>query len=155
MGPPIPFGGVRQVGRAGHGAIALLLPIRWKIVGRAVADMGAKTGNPKTRRGPHTACVDVDRSTDAFERACEAIEYHDFPTVEWTLWFTNTAKQDSPALSDVPALDASFPCSGGRCLLRWLNGSRAVQEDFSHTPPNWPRARPSNKRPTVGVLPMV
>jgi len=37
---------------------------------------------------------------------CEAILYHDFPTVEWTLYFKNTGAADSPILENVQALDA-------------------------------------------------
>ena len=31
---------------------------------------------------------------------CVAIEYHDFPTVEWTLDFTNRGTNDTPILAD-------------------------------------------------------
>lgn len=36
------------------------------------------------------------------------VEYHDFPTVEWTLYFKNTGTLDTPLLEDVQALDARF-----------------------------------------------
>ena len=36
---------------------------------------------------------------------CVAVEYEDFPTVEWTLYFKNTGSNDSPILSNVQALD--------------------------------------------------
>jgi hypothetical protein len=36
---------------------------------------------------------------------CVGIEYRDFPTVEWTLYFKNTGKQDTPILAGVQALD--------------------------------------------------
>ena len=36
------------------------------------------------------------------------VEYHDFPTVEWTLYFKNTGTSDTPLLEDVQALDARF-----------------------------------------------
>jgi alpha-galactosidase len=37
-----------------------------------------------------------------------AIEYHDFPTVEWTLYFKNGGATDTPIIEDVQALDARF-----------------------------------------------
>jgi len=37
-----------------------------------------------------------------------AIEYHDFPTVEWTLFFKNDGSTDTPILTDVQALDTRF-----------------------------------------------
>ena len=36
---------------------------------------------------------------------CVAIEYHNFPTVEWTLYFQNTGSEDTPILSDIQPLD--------------------------------------------------
>lgn len=36
---------------------------------------------------------------------CRAVEYHDFPTVEWTLYFKNTGTRETPILSDIHALD--------------------------------------------------
>ena len=37
-----------------------------------------------------------------------AIEYHDFPTVEWTLHFKNDGATDSPIITDIQALDTRF-----------------------------------------------
>lgn len=36
---------------------------------------------------------------------CVGIEYRDFPTVEWTLYFKNTSDRDTPILADIQALD--------------------------------------------------
>ena len=36
---------------------------------------------------------------------CVGIEYRDFPTVEWTLYFKNTSDKETPILSDIQALD--------------------------------------------------
>lgn len=42
------------------------------------------------------------------EVRCEAVEYTDFPTVEWTLYFKNAGEKDTPILSDISALDTRF-----------------------------------------------
>ena len=42
-----------------------------------------------------------------------AIEYADFPVVEWTLYFKNGGDKDSPVLSDIRAIDTRFERSGG------------------------------------------
>ncbi len=47
---------------------------------------------------------------------CVAIEYADFPAVEWTLTLKNTGQDDTPILSDIQALDT------------WL--TRSAQEEF-------------------------
>jgi len=39
------------------------------------------------------------------ELRCVGVEYRDFPTVEWTLYFKNTGDKDTPILSDIQALD--------------------------------------------------
>jgi alpha-galactosidase len=37
-----------------------------------------------------------------------AIEYHDFPTVEWTLYFRNAGTADTPIIADIQPLDLRF-----------------------------------------------
>ncbi len=39
------------------------------------------------------------------EVRCVAVEYHDFPVTEWTLYFRNTAKTNTPILERIRALD--------------------------------------------------
>ena len=55
------------------------------------------------QRTEHTLAY-TDPETGLIVR-CIAVEYHDFPTVEWTLYFKNTGCEDSPILSDIQALD--------------------------------------------------
>ena len=42
------------------------------------------------------------------EVRCVAVEYLDFPTVEWTLYFKNTGEADTPIIADIQALDVRF-----------------------------------------------
>jgi hypothetical protein len=39
---------------------------------------------------------------------CVAVDYRDFPTAEWTLYFKNTGSNDSEILSDIQAFNNSF-----------------------------------------------
>jgi alpha-galactosidase len=39
---------------------------------------------------------------------CVAVEYSDFPTAEWMLYFKNTGTHDTPILSDIQALDLTL-----------------------------------------------
>jgi alpha-galactosidase len=39
---------------------------------------------------------------------CIGVEYRDYPTVEWTVYFKNTGSQDTPILSDIQAVDLSL-----------------------------------------------
>jgi len=53
-----------------------------------------------------------DRKTGLVIR-CIGIEYRDFPTVEWTLYFKNTGARDTPILSDIQALDIRLERTAG------------------------------------------
>ena len=62
---------------------------------------------------------------------CVAVEYHDFPTIEWTLYFTNSGAQDTPILSDIQALDTRFHRSGqGEFTLHHHKGTFVRPDDF-------------------------
>jgi alpha-galactosidase len=45
---------------------------------------------------------------------CEAVEYMDFPTVEWTLYFKNTGKNETPILHEIQTMDANFTHLAGQ-----------------------------------------
>jgi alpha-galactosidase len=55
------------------------------------------------KRTEHTL-VYTDPKTGLTLR-CVGIEYRDFPTVEWTLYFKNTSDKDTPILADIQAID--------------------------------------------------
>jgi len=69
-----------------------------------------------------------------------AIEYHDFPTVEWTLYFKNGGATDTPIITDVQALDARFErredevytrfASPGEFVLNHHVGSPCAPNDY-------------------------
>jgi len=90
---------------------------------------------------------------------CVAIEYHDFPTIEWTLHFRNAGKADTPVLADIQALDLALERGDdGEFTLHYNVGSYAGANDFQPlVAPLPPRARkdlaPRGGRPTGGYLP--
>ena len=43
----------------------------------------------------------------------DGIAFHDFPTVEWTLYFRNTGSENTPILSDIQALKTTFKTRNG------------------------------------------
>jgi alpha-galactosidase len=67
---------------------------------------------------------------------CVAIEYLDYPCVEWTLYFKNTSGKDTPVLSDIRAIDLQVerkPGAGatkGEFLLHHNAGSQTVPSDY-------------------------
>ena len=58
---------------------------------------------------------------------CVLVEYRDFPTVEWTLYFKNTGATDSPILENIQALDTTLT---GEFLLHHNVGSPANGNDY-------------------------
>jgi alpha-galactosidase len=62
---------------------------------------------------------------------CVIIEYHDFPTVEWTLYFKNTGSLDTPIISDIHALNISIkPHHESEFLLHHNVGSLCKPYDY-------------------------
>jgi alpha-galactosidase len=73
---------------------------------------------------------------------CVAVEYHDFPAVEWTLYFKNTASEATPILEDIQVLDTRFERGeDGEFILHHSKGSQATPTDFEpYADPLEPRA---------------
>jgi len=62
---------------------------------------------------------------------CEAVECIDFPTVEWTLFFRNTGRTETPILENVQALDIAWQRAGeDEFLLHHAAGSQANRSDY-------------------------
>jgi alpha-galactosidase len=65
------------------------------------------------------------------EVRCVAAEYHDFPTVEWTLYFKNTGTSDTPILEQIQALDIQLDRGDTpEFLLHHNRGSPADGNDY-------------------------
>jgi alpha-galactosidase len=74
-----------------------------------------------------------------------AIEYHDFPTVEWTLYFKNTGTNATPILENIDALSLALERgTNGEFLLHHNIGSPANGSDYG--PLETPLGPKANKR---------
>ena len=62
---------------------------------------------------------------------CAAVEYDDFPTVEWTLSFKNTGSSNSAILKSIQSLDVCWQRGGGEFLLHHNIGSPADGTDYT------------------------
>ncbi len=66
------------------------------------------------------------RQSGGLQVRCEVVEYHDFSTIDWTLYFTNGGKKNGPALSNVLALDTTLQGkTGADWVVHTSNGSSA------------------------------
>ncbi len=99
---------------------AELLP-QWKF------EHSAKSLDPQ--RTEHTL-IWTDPGTRLTVR-CAGIEYHDFPTVEWTLYFKNDGNKDTPILENIQALTLNMERGDrGEFLLHHWVGSPANGKDY-------------------------
>src|ERR1039458_6997123 len=65
----------------------------------------------------------------ALEVRCVAVEYSDFPAVEWTVYLKNTGHQNTPILELVEGLDVRFErAEGGEFVLHGIKGDWCARE---------------------------
>jgi alpha-galactosidase len=93
----------------------------WKMVSQK------KELDPNRRR-----CTTVyNHPDDPLEIRCEVIEYRDFPTVEWTLYFKNTGSTDTPILENIQSLNIAMDRAGtDEYLLHYFNGGGGAPSDY-------------------------
>jgi len=90
---------------------------------------------------------------------CVALEYHDFPTVEWTLYFKNTGTNDTPILSDIRSLHVRFQRhSGDGFILHHQTGDNCTADSYEPHQTTLgsnskQRFAPAGGRPTTGAFP--
>ena len=67
----------------------------------------------------------------SLEVRCVAVEYTDYPTVEWTLYFKNNGNADTPILSNILALNTKLNWeSDGNVKLHHFMGAPATPVDY-------------------------
>ena len=79
----------------------------------------------------------------ALELRCVAILYRNFPTVEWTLYFSNTGDHNTPIIEQIQPLDTTLRRGNAREFL--LHHSKGTPSDGSDYQPFetqlWPNAK--------------
>ncbi|HEY3284319.1 MAG TPA: alpha-galactosidase [Armatimonadota bacterium] len=111
------------------------LPFSFTYGGRPSAELLPRWKRKQTKRSSGGRTLHKVTWTDAgtgLELRCEAVEYRDFPTVEWTLYFRNTGAADTPILEGIQALDTTIQRgSGEEFLLHHNVGSPNSQRDYA------------------------
>jgi len=110
-------------------------PFSFVYDGKSSADLlgkwkpGRNTRALDAKRRQHTLTW-TDRGT-GLQMRCVAVEYADFPVVEWTLWLKNTGKENTPLLENIQGLDARFErTADGEFVLHDIRGDSCVAESF-------------------------
>lgn len=120
-------------------------------------DVTRDTRKLDERRTEHVATYADPRS--GLVVRCVGIQYHDFPTVEWTVHFRNTGTQATPILSDILALDTRLHRTpGAEFVLHHHTGSPCLPEDYRPfatelAPEAGKRITAAGGRPTNSDLP--
>ena len=97
--------------------------------------------------------------TTGLEVRCVGIEYQDFQAVEWTVYFKNTGKANTPILQDIQALDLGFRRGqDGEFVLHGTKGDWCTPESFQPfhqtlEPKASRRFAPFGGRPTNAAFP--
>ena len=90
------------------------------------------------------------------EVRCVAVDYNDYPAIEWTVYFKNGGTNSTPILKDIQGLDTRFERTGdGEFSLHGNKGDWNVAEGYEpyrHTfgPGTGLRFAPEGGRPTNG-----
>jgi alpha-galactosidase len=62
---------------------------------------------------------------------CVAVEWRDSPTVEWTLYFKNLGKEDSPTIEHVRAIETTFPSPAAEtCTFHYNSGDDCIPQSY-------------------------
>jgi alpha-galactosidase len=62
---------------------------------------------------------------------CVGVQYRDYPTVEWTVYFKNAGTADSPIIENIQAIDTTFSSgTQGECVLRHHTGDLCTADSY-------------------------
>ena len=121
----------------------------WRIESEARKVDDSRTERTLTYADPKTG----------LEVRCVAIEYSDYPAVEWTVFFENRGNDTTPIISDVQAADFSVSSTvAGDFVVYHADGSHADPTDFHPRDTRLTRGEelrfaPYGGRSSDGILP--
>ena len=89
-------------------------------------------------------------ATTGLEVRCVAVQYADFPVVEWTAYFKNAGKENLPLLENVQAIDTEIErAAEGEYLLKYNKGDTCAPDLYQ------PLETVLEKSPATGLCPAV
>ena len=111
------------------------LPFSFVYAGRPSAELIAswprKEETAPAEAGRTRRTITWTDPATGLEVRCAIVQYTDFPTIEWTLWFRNTSQADTPILSDINAVSLSLTRKdAGDFVLHHNAGSQATPDDY-------------------------
>ena len=126
---------------------------------KLLAEWPAKVANERLDAERARRTITWTDPKTGLEVKCVAVDYADYPAFEWTVWFSNTGKADTPILKEIQGLDAQFELSeGGEFVLHGIKGDSNTPDSYQpYALPLPPKAQhrfaPDGGRPTNGRFP--
>ncbi len=128
-------GTVLFLGGAQSGNFNTALPFSFDYDGKPSTELLAEWNVDRAERKlddrrTERVAVYTDPKT-GLEVRCEAIVYHDYPTVEWTVYFNNRGSQATPILANIQGIDTMFTRGqSGEFTLHYQEGSTASPSEY-------------------------
>ncbi len=130
------FGGVAEIPTKtlpGRPCFTTEPPFSFRYDGQSSAELRWQPARASRKlddqRSEHTLSYADDKT--GLQVRCVAVAYHDFPAVEWTVYFRNAGASDTPILEDLQGLDARFECgAGGEFVLHGIQGDFCTADSF-------------------------
>jgi len=98
---------------------------------QVLAESQIERGTRELDAGRTEHTITLRHEASGLEARCVAIEYRDFPTVEWTLHLRNAAEANTPMISDVRSIDAWFERDEGpEFTVHHHTGSLCIATDY-------------------------
>jgi len=119
--------------------------------------VGRSSRKVDDKRTEHTLTYTDPRTSLIFRRV--GVEYSDFPTVEWTLYFKNGGTDDTPIIADINAIDVPFyRLDNSEFELHYTKGDVCAVDSFQPLtetlgPKVSKQMTPVGGRPTNGANP--
>ena len=111
------------------------VPFSFVLAGKAWNDLPGTWRKHQETRELDAQCLEHTRTwrddASGLHVRLVAVEYADFPVVEWTVWLKNTGKDNTALLENIRGLDAGFERTvGGEYVLHGIRGDSCVAESF-------------------------
>ncbi len=93
----------------------------WRFSSGSAKLDSSRTRRVLTWRDPNTG----------LELRCVAVEYSDYPAIEWTLYLKNTGRADTPVVQDLRAMDSAFVTGeAGPLTIHTIRGDNCTPDSY-------------------------
>lgn len=88
------------------------------------------TSSPRMNRAGRSFEVTYTDPQTGLVGRVVALQYHDFPAVEWVVYLKNSGRADSPIIGDIQALDSTLASPDADPAIHYAKGATCSMDDF-------------------------